>query len=182
MVNAPTTGPPDSQIYSDYEQQLRDMNEKLLVASVRQHELTEQAQRLEQQAQEKSAELADLHRRKDEFLAMLSHELRNPLAAISNAATLLRMEKGGENPLQRHGRTVIERQLAQLVRLVDDLLEISRITTGRVQLRQDRLALGGIVERAIEAVEPLVNQRQLALTPSLPARPIWVYGDAARLE
>ena len=120
-------------------------------------------------------------RRKDEFLAMLSHELRNPLAPITNAVQLLRLQKN-EDQLQHQARTIIERQVGQLTRLVDDLLEVSRITTGRIHLQQERIALNGIVERAVETARPLMNQRRHELTVSLPPQPIWLYADAARLE
>ncbi len=118
---------------------------------------------LEKQITEQAAALSDLHRRKDEFLAMLSHELRNPLAPISNAVHLLRLQKG-ENAIQQQARGIIERQVGQLSRLVDDLLEISRITTGRVQLRQERVAVSGIVECAVESVRPLIDQHKHELT------------------
>ena len=125
--------------------------------------------------------LADLDRRKDEFLAMLSHELRNPLAPISNAVHMLRLQKN-EDPVQRQARTIIERQVGQLTHLVDELLEISRISTGRVQLRLERISVGGVVDRAIETAQPLITQRLHALTVSLPPQPIWLQADAARLE
>ncbi len=92
--------------------------------------------RLEKQMQNQAAELSDLHRRKDEFLAMLSHELRSPLAPIVNAVQMLGLQKGTESLVQRQSRAIIERQMAQLQHLVDDLLEVSRITTGVVQLRR----------------------------------------------
>jgi signal transduction histidine kinase len=154
---------------------LREVNEALLVSSVRQHELTEQTQ-------EQAAALSDLHRRKDEFLAMLSHELRNPLAPLANAVQLLRLQRGSENPIEQQARTIIERQVGQLRRLVDDLLEVSRITTGRVQLRRERVAVSGIVERAVETARPLIQQRWHELSVSLPPGPIWLHADAARLE
>ena len=96
--------------------------------------------RLERKTQEQAEALADLHRRKDEFLAMLSHELRNPLAPIANAVQLLRLQKD-ENPSSSKPATIIERQVGQLTHLVDDLLEVSRITTGRIQLQQERVAI-----------------------------------------
>ncbi len=133
------------------------------------------------QLQESAAALADLHRRKDEFLAMLSHELRNPLAAISNAVYLLRLETNDEI-LHQEARTIIERQVGQLKHLVDDLLEISRISTGKIRLRQERLTLSGIVEHAVETAQPLLKRRRHELTLSLPPRPIWLYADPARLE
>ena len=137
--------------------------------------------RLERKSLEQAQALADLDRRKDEFLAMLSHELRNPLAALSNAVQLLRLQKS-EAPLQQQARHVIERQLGQLTHLVDDLLEVSRITTGRVQLRQQQIALSGIVERAVETAQPLIDQRRHQLQVSLPLEPVFLLGDAARLE
>ncbi|NQV26682.1 MAG: PAS domain S-box protein [Rhodopirellula sp.] len=136
---------------------------------------------LEKQMQEQAEALADLDRRKDEFLAMLSHELRNPLAPISNAVHLLRMRKN-EEPLQQKARVIIERQLTQLTHLVDDLMEVSRITTGSVQLRLDRVIVSGIVERAVETARPLIDQRRHQLTVSLPPQPIWLKADASRLE
>jgi PAS domain S-box-containing protein len=138
--------------------------------------------RLEKQAQEQTAALADLHRRKDEFLAMLSHEIRNPLAPISNAVQLLGLRKKNEDQLQQQARTIIERQVGQLTRLVDDLMEVSRITTGRIHLQKKQVAVGGIVTNALETVRPLIGQRRHALKVSLPPEPIWLFADAARLE
>jgi PAS domain S-box-containing protein len=151
-----------------------------LVAQCNIRDISERS-RLEKKTQEQAEALADLHRRKDEFLAMLSHELRNPLAPIANAVHLLRLQQN-EDPLQQQARGIIERQLTQLTRLVDDLLEVSRITTGRVQLRQDRIVVSGVVERAVETASPLMDQRRHELTVSLPPQPIWLYADAARLE
>jgi signal transduction histidine kinase len=125
--------------------------------------------------------LQETDRRKDEFLAMLSHELRNPLAAIVNAVQLLQLQKG-ENSVQQQARAIIERQVGQLTHQVNDLMEVSRITTGRVQLRPDRVAVTGIVERAVETAYPVIAQRQHELTVSLPPDPIWLNADAARLE
>ena len=136
---------------------------------------------LQRKLKEQSGTLVDLHRRKDEFLAMLSHELRNPLAPISNAVHLLRLQVR-EDPLQLQARTMIERQLGQMTRLVDDLMEVSRITTGRVHLRQERVAVAGIVERAVETASPLLEERRHKLTVSVPDEPIWLFGDAGRLE
>jgi PAS domain S-box-containing protein len=135
----------------------------------------------ERRTQEHAAELADLHRRKDEFLAMLSHELRNPLSPILNAAHILRLQKD-ENPLQQQARAVIERQVDQLSRLVNDLLEVSRVITGTIRLRPERLDVRGVVEQALESARPLIDQRRHQLFASLPAEPIWLEGDVARLE
>ena len=135
----------------------------------------------EQQLLKQADKLADQDRRKDEFLAMLGHELRNPLAAISNANHLLRLQKN-EGLVQRQVRTVIERQVRQLNHLVDDLLEVSRITTGRVQLRREQIAIGGVVERAVETAQQLIAQRRHQLTVALPPESLWLHADAARLE
>ena len=136
---------------------------------------------LERQLQEQAQALANLDRRKDEFLAMLGHELRNPLAPITNAVQLLRLQKNGDHR-QQQAFSIIERQVAQLTRLVDDLLEVSRITTGTIHLQRQRTALNGIVECAVETVRPLINQRRHSVTVSQSKRPIWLYADAARLE
>ena len=137
--------------------------------------------RLERQTQEQASALADLHRRKDEFLAMLSHELRNPLSPILNAVHLLRLQ-GDEGLLQREARNVIERQVGQLTRLIDDLLEVSRITTGRVHLQQDRMDVRSVVERAVESARPLIARRRHELSVTMPPEPIWLFADSTRLE
>jgi PAS domain S-box-containing protein len=137
--------------------------------------------RLEQRLKEQSEALADLDRRKDEFLAMLSHELRSPLAPISNAVDVLRLRKN-EDPLQQRTCIILERQLAKLTHLVDDLMDVSRITTGRIRLQRERVTLNGIVENGVETVRTLISHRQHQLTVSLPPEPIWVYADASRLE
>jgi len=108
-----------------------------------------QRTKVEQALRESAEALADLDHRKDEFLAMLGHELRNPLAPLSNAVHILRLQTK-EEPLQRQARQIIERQVSQLKHLVDDLLEISRVSTGRLQLRQERIEVSGVVERAVE--------------------------------
>jgi len=143
-------------------------------------DITERS-RLERQTQEQAVTLADISRRKDEFLAMLSHELRNPLSSILNAVYLLRLQKD-EDLIQQQARNIIERQVGHLARLVDDLLEISRITVGSIQLRQERLDLRGIVDRAVETVRPLVDRRKHELLVTLPPEPVWLLADPTRLE
>ncbi len=160
-------------------------NHKVIQCNIR--DITERSRleternRLEIQMREQAVALEDLHRRKDEFLAMLSHELRNPLSPIASALQLLGLQKN-EDPLQQKARTIIERQVGQLTRLIDDLLEVSRITTGRIHLQQKRVTLNVIVEHAVETVRPLIVRHQHALTVSLSKEPIWVFADAARLE
>jgi len=135
-----------------------------------------------QQAEVQLRELNDtLERRKDEFLAMLGHELRNPLAALANAAQLLRLQNH-EDPLQQQGRAIIERQVRQLKHLVDDLLEVSRIVTGSVRLRLEPVSLGGVVERALETVRALIAQHRHTLEVALTPEPVILQADAARLE
>ncbi|MEO8494106.1 MAG: PAS domain S-box protein [Planctomycetota bacterium] len=138
--------------------------------------------RMETLQRGQQAELSDLHRRKDEFMAMLSHELRSPLAPIANAVQLLGMQRGSETRIQQQARGIIERQLGQLQHLVDDLLEVSRLTTGKVQLRREQVLICRITEGAVEAVRPLIEQRRQELTVQLPTEPIWLHADAARLE
>src|SRR5450432_1282604 len=158
---------------------------KVVQCNVR--DITERS-RLQRLTQEQAAALADLDRRKDEFLAMLSHELRNPLAPILNAALLLRLHsnrnrlQGIENPVVHQSAAIIERQVGQLARIVDELLEVSRITTGRIQLQKERITFGVVVENAVATVHSLIDQRKHELTVSLPTQPIWLNADAARLE
>ncbi len=150
-------------------------------------DITERS-RLQRQTQEQAAVLADMDRRKDEFLAMLGHELRNPLSPILHAALLLRLHNdrnrvaGIENPILKQSTDIIERQVGQLAHLVDELLEVSRITTGRIQLHQESLALGVVVNHAVATVRSLIHQRKHELTLSLPTQAIWLHADAARLE
>lgn len=156
----------------------REHHHKVIQCNIR--DITERS-KLEKQMQEQSEALADLHRRKDEFLAMLSHELRSPLAPIANAVQLLGLQKN-DDKLQHQACTIIERQVGQLTRLIDDLLEVSRITTGRIHLQKERVGLNGVVERGVEMTRPLMDQHHHELTVSLSSQPIWVYADPTRLE
>ena len=117
---------------------------------------------------------------KDEFLATLSHELRNPLAPLSNSLHLLGLAgKGDANLKQIHG--MMERQVHHLVRLVDDLLEMSRISRGAFELRKDRIEMAAVVRNAIETSEPLIRARHHLLSVSLPGEALWLDGDPVRL-
>ncbi len=156
----------------------REDHHKVIQCNIR--DITERS-RLEKQTQEQASALAKLDHRKDEFLAMLSHELRNPLAAITNAVQLLSLQKH-EDPLQTQARTIIQRQMGQLIRLVDDLMEVSRITSGRIHLQKARTGLNGIVERAVETTRSLMDQHQHELTVSLSPQPLWLNADASRME
>jgi PAS domain S-box-containing protein len=125
--------------------------------------------------------LKEADKRKDEFLAMLAHELRNPLAAIRTAIHLLKL-KGPPEPDLVWGREVIERQVKQLTRLIDDLLDVSRITTGKIQLRREPIDVAEVVAQAAEAVRPLMDAKGHALSIQLPSDPLPAMADPARLE
>jgi signal transduction histidine kinase len=124
--------------------------------------------------------LIEADRRKDEFLAILGHELRNPLAPIRNAIELLQ-RRDTDDPTVARMREVIDRQVRHLTRLVDDLLEISRITRGKISLKNEPLDLGSLVRRAVEANEPAHADRKLDITVRVPPEPVSVNGDAVRL-
>jgi signal transduction histidine kinase len=124
--------------------------------------------------------LRDADRRKDEFLATLAHELRNPLAPIRNALEILRLADDSGEVVARQ-RERLERQVAQLVRLVDDLLDVSRITTGKLRLNPEPLTIQEVVEAAIEMSRPQIEKAKLALTTEVPPAPIRLTGDRVRL-
>jgi signal transduction histidine kinase len=128
----------------------------------------------------RTAALREADQRKDEFLATLAHELRNPLAPLRNALEILRI--AGDDPGKaRFAREMMERQLSQMVRLVDDLLDVSRITTGKLAVRKAVIDLQGALHDAIETVRPFIDARQHALEVDLPRQPIPVEGDRTRL-
>ena len=126
------------------------------------------------------SELKETDRRKDEFLATLAHELRGPLAPLGNVLAIMKRSEREDGPM-RQVRGTIERQVGQLVRLVDDLLDVSRITRGRLELRRARVELGSILRQAMETCRPLVDERQQQLTVTLPDDPIYLDADRARV-
>jgi len=136
---------------------------------------------LEAALRSKIDELAQIDRRKDEFLAMLGHELRNPLAPVTTALQIMRLHTGDQARVGR-SREIIERQIEDMTRLIDDLLDVSRITRGKIELRRQAVALSAIVERAVETARPLIDARGHRLTLDLPAEPVTLLADAARLE
>ncbi|HEU4620958.1 MAG TPA: PAS domain S-box protein, partial [Burkholderiaceae bacterium] len=119
-------------------------------------------------------------RRKDEFLAMLAHELRNPLAPVRNGLHILRL-KNADDAIRKNVVGMMERQVAQMVRLVDDLLEVSRITRGKIELRRERVDLVSIVHSAIETASPSIEASKHHLTIDLPAEPVVLDADPVRL-
>ncbi|MGZ3386774.1 MAG: hybrid sensor histidine kinase/response regulator, partial [Isosphaeraceae bacterium] len=147
-------------------QTLRDMNEALLVSSVKQHELAER--------------LRENDRRKDEFLAMLAHELRNPLAAIGNAVGV-----ASKTGLKEHidwSMEVITRQMTHMIRLIDDLLDVSRINRGKIELRREVLDATPILDSAAATVRTLVEERKHSLDLAVDRGNLWVKVDPTRLE
>ncbi|HVS02557.1 MAG TPA: ATP-binding protein [Thermoanaerobaculia bacterium] len=124
-------------------------------------------------------QLAD--RRKDEFLAMLAHELRNPLAPVSTSLLLLRLRQDDPQVVER-SLGVMERQVGHIVRLVDDLLDVARITRGKIELKKERVALGDVVGQAVEGLRERFEQRRQRLEVRTTDAPLPVYGDPTRLE
>src|SRR5205807_1293761 len=125
-------------------------------------------------------DLQEADRRKDEFLAVLAHELRNPLAPISNAVQIIKRE-GPAGPNYAWSVDVIADQVKQMIRMVDDLLDVSRITRGTVRLLKERIELAWIVGQAVETSRPLIDERKHELTVSLPTEPVFLEADPARL-
>jgi signal transduction histidine kinase len=137
-------------------------------------------QRLEAELQQRAEELAERDQRKDEFLAMLAHELRNPLGAMGNAAELLR-RTGPDHPAVRRALEIIERQIQHQTHLVDDLLDVSRITRGRISLQREWLDLARLVRDAVMDHVGAIEAAGLTLHPELSDEPVWVAGDRIRL-
>ena len=126
------------------------------------------------------AALKEADHRKDEFLATLAHELRNPLAPICNAMEIMRLSHDRPDAMAM-ARGLMERQVAQLVRLIDDLLDISRITHGKLRLLRERVRLAEILDLAVEQSRPLLDKAGQKLTVNVPAESIWLTGDRVRL-
>lgn len=144
-------------------QQIQDANRKLRDAN--------------EELRSAHAHLSEADRRKDEFLAMLSHELRNPLTPIRSGLDILATSAGD------HADTIalMQEQMEHLVRLVDDLLDVSRIMQGRIELRREPTELAHLIHRSVETVRPLMEKHQHELTVSLPKQPIWLNADPVRL-
>ena len=124
--------------------------------------------------------LKDADRRKDEFLASLAHELRNPLAPMQNALQIMALRKGDSDEVER-ARAMLQRQMRQMVRLIDDLLDVNRISRGKIQLRKEPIDVATAVASAIETSRPLIDELGHSLDVELPAEPIVVEADLTRL-
>jgi PAS domain S-box-containing protein len=136
--------------------------------------------RAEEAVRSQAESLRDADRRKDEFLATLAHELRNPLAPLRNALEVLKLA-GGNPEIAEQARGMMERQLGQMVRLIDDLLDVSRITRGRLELRRERVELASVVRCAVEGSRPHIEASAHRLTVALPPEPVWLDADPVRL-
>lgn len=171
------------------------MNEALMLGSLRQHELAEAAEVLNEHLRTemtkrrlvetslvtRATELAVADRSKDEFLAMLAHELRNPLAPLRNAAEILRAANTSEDEREQ-AQIIIGRQIENMSRMIEDLLDVSRITEGKIELRRHPVALETVLAAATSLARPGIASRGQELTVSLPTEPIFLNADATRLE
>jgi len=195
MVIVPEGLPPRTVVTSG--QAFFDAGGEKLGAVVSMHDITqrkraEEALRqahaeLERRVEERTLELAhanealrDADRRKDEFLATLAHELRNPLAPIRNSLQILKMPRVDAATVER-SREMMERQVHHLVRLVDDLLDVSRVMRGKIELRRERVELATVVARAVETVQPLVDAQGHELSVRLPNESLLLDADPVRL-
>ena len=139
-----------------------------------------QRRRLEQELQRRLQELSEADRRKDEFLATLSHELRNPLAPIRNALYMLKTAENDPRQVAT-ARRLMSRQVNQMVRLIDDLLDVSRITRNRLELRRERVDLSTVVQQAVESARPAIDAGRHELDLRLPEEPVMLDADPVRL-
>jgi PAS domain S-box-containing protein len=135
---------------------------------------------MEQKLRDQTERLKEADRRKDEFLATLAHELRNPLAPIRNMLEIQKRAKGDPEIFSR-ARDMMDRQLGQMVRLIDDLLDLSRISRGKIELKRERLELAQAILQAVEASRPLMESMEHEFSLRLPAEPMYVHADPVRL-
>lgn len=154
------------RLTAELERRVAERTAELESAVARQSELAEQ--------------LLEADRRKDEFLALLSHELRNPLAPVRNAAAIMRLKKSNDAEIA-WCVDVVDRQVQQLTRLVDDLLDVSRITRGKIRLQLETIDLADVVSSAVETSRPLIDAMHHKLSVTLPATPLMLRGDQTRL-
>ena len=145
------------------EEQLRELNDTL-----------------EQRVKERTEALREVDRRKDEFLATLAHELRNPLAPVRNAVQVIRMKSPATRELQ-WASDVIDRQMQAMTRLIDDLMDLGRINRGKLELKRVRLELAQVIGNAVESTRPFIERQGHVLTLTLPSQPVFLDGDPIRL-
>lgn len=160
---------------------IRDREGKIRGVVLVFHDVSERRQ-IERELHERTERLAEADRRKDEFLALLGHELRNPLSPLRNGLDVLEMHDPSDVALTQKIHSMMARQVDQLVHLVDDLLDVSRVSRGLLKLRCERVELGEIAERAVETMRVMIEERRHALTVQLPDEPVWLEADPVRLE
>jgi PAS domain S-box-containing protein len=158
---------------------IRDAHGTVVGAAKIARDITER-KRLEAELEARAAQLAEANRQKDQFLAMLAHELRNPLAPLLTGLHVLR-DPRATAPTRQVTQEMMERQVRHLARLVDDLLDVSRLARGTVQLRPERLDLGRLVRTAAEDRRATLERAGLTLLVEVPETPVWVLGDPTRL-
>ena len=158
---------------------IRDEQGKLAGVVLIFRDITER-RRVDNELRQYAANLSESNRRKNEFLAMLAHELRNPLAPIRNAVHVLQLT-GGNAAAVKSASEMLERQIGQMVRLVDDLLDVSRISRGKIELCKERVELASVVNHAVEAARSLVECMEHELTVTLPPQPVYLNADPTRL-
>jgi PAS domain S-box-containing protein len=156
----------------------KDREGKVLYRAASFQDISER-KRLEESLRREAEVLQESERRKDEFLAVLAHELRNFLAPTVNAVEMLRHVTSDDATLHQ-ARDVVERQIRQMGRVVEELLDVTRIAKGQIVLRKERLELAMIVAQAIQTSDPLIQAQRHQLSVSLPTEPLWLEGDSAR--
>ncbi len=137
--------------------------------------------RFEEELRAKTVALEEADKRKNEFLAMLAHELRNPLAPLSTAVMLLQSPRC-TTEMRAETVQVMERQVQKLTRLINDLMDVSRITSGKVQLKRERIDLRTVIQNATHTARPLIDEHHHVLNVTLPDEPLWLTADSTRLE
>jgi PAS domain S-box-containing protein len=161
-------------------EELTRANEALQVEIKERESVEQELRQLERRLRQKVDELAAADRRKNEFLATLAHELRNPLAPIRHGLQLLHLADSNPN-VRRQAHGIMERQLQQMVRLVDDLLDVARLTSKKLRIRKELTELALVVQNAVEAVQLLITGAGHELTVTLPPEPVYLYADLTRL-
>ncbi|MDC0674790.1 hybrid sensor histidine kinase/response regulator [Nannocystis radixulma] len=139
-----------------------------------------EARRAKEMLERQAEALRQADRRKDEFLATLAHELRNPLAPLRHGLEILH-RPGADKDMAERARAMMERQLVHMVHLIDDLLDVSRISRGKIELRKERIALAQVLRTAVETVHPLIESHHHELTLDVPPEPVFVEADLIRL-
>lgn len=136
--------------------------------------------RQEEELRQRAVELAEADRKKDDFIALLAHELRNPLAPVRTGLEVIRLAGGGSEAMEQ-ARTMMDRQLTHMVRLIDDLLDVSRVNRSKLNLQKSKVSLSAVVNDAIDAAMPAIEAASHSLTVSLPPEPVMLDADLTRL-